>query len=466
MFLSTFSLLLLTCLQEPTQALQRALDSDDVLTRFAAAHEVANGDERAEAWLLAKAGKGTAQRQRAILLAAGLMGTPQTYAVLEKAARKGRKADPQRAFALLLYGSFHPTAGVDADKDWSRGSTPFEKGCLLAGLLTRPERLTVAPWPSLLVADKESSLTSFLDAALALTGNPMVGSSQISAGLRFLIAADPSKASVPTDLVMNQTNFDFPAMWFMTARRAPPRPRKAIQSMALVGEQIGMVLSLYEVPANQRQGLFFHFQTRAVGALERKWLWGAAGDLGLELPPPNSAKLATYQVCGILSLANRDWKQAKTAAQNYLMAARSTFQTAVSFQDRWAAATVLALGGMEADRNLIKKSFENASAVERHRLVPIWKFANHGLESPGLRQHWLKIWVRDLGGGWRGYLDAEGARWTAYVLVGNSLAAKNRVSLSTSYPGLEGLPKDYALDHVLYRDLAEFLLSSDYGWDK
>lgn len=464
MLLSTFALFLLPCLQEPTPALQRALVSDDAVARFQAAREISVGDERTQAWILGEEEKGTAQYQRAVLLAASLMGTPETYALVERAARRGRKADPIRAFALLLYGSFHPDAGMEASQDWNRCGTSFEQACLLSGLLSRPERIIVAPWPGLISKEKEEALTGLLDAAFCLTGNEPQGKSALSEAVVLITSVNPGINPLLAERFSEARDTHYPALWKVSARRTPARSLDALNQQALVGESIGLVLALYEVPADQRQALFFHDRSRAVGSAEQAWLWGAAGELGLEIPGPSMPVLELHQVAGVLGLAGHDLKKAKKVALSYLEVARQAFSSKASFSKRWAAATVLALGGLEEDRLLLQQAFENANGVERHRLSPIWKFANYGFEEEALRRHWLKSWIRDLGGGWIGYLDREGPRWTAYLLMGGSNEAQNRESLSVSYPMLEVLPKDYALDHVLYRDFAEFLLSDAYRW--
>ena len=464
MLLSTFALFLLPCLQEPSEALQRALISDDVVARFSAAREIASGDERTEKWLVNEAGKGTAQYQRTLLLSASLMGTPQTYELVERAARRGRKASPLRAFALLLYGSFHPQAGEDASRDLNRGATPFEQGCLLAGLLTRPERLTVEPWPSLIAGKKDDALLALLDAGRCLNGEEALGDSVLSRAVVFLTSADPRKASLRAADLGDSKGMEHPGLWQITARRLPARTVEELKQLALVGDHVGLVLCLYEVSPDQRQALFHHYRTRAVGADEQAWLWGAAGNLELEMPGPQSSKLELHQVAGILGLANRNLSKAREIARSYLALARVAFQSGTSFEKQWAAGTILALGGLEADRELLQKAFANANGLERQRLSPVWKFANRGFEDDFLRSYWLQQWIRDLNGGWVGYLDSEGPRWTAYLLTGGSLEAKNRGTISTRFESLEILPKDYAIDHVLYGDLAEFLLSGDYRW--
>ncbi|MDA0666282.1 MAG: hypothetical protein O3A95_01735 [Planctomycetota bacterium] len=466
MLLSTFALFLLPCMQAPTPALQRALISDDAVARFEAAREIATGDERTQSWILEEEEKGTAQYQRAILLAASLMGTEKTFAMVERASKRGRKADPNRAFALLLYGSFHPDAGIEASRDWDRCVTSFEQACLLSGLLSRPERLVVAPWPSLITSEKDAALIGVLDVALRLTGSKALGNHALSEAAVMLTSVNPRLDPLPAGLFEQQKQASYPDMWRLTARRTPERSLEDLQNQALVDEHIGLVLCLFEVQGKHRQALFHHDRSRAMGPTEQAWLWGAAGELGLEIPGPTKPTLELHQVAGVLGLAQQNLKKAKEIAQSYSKVAGRAFSLNASFTTRWTAGTILALSGMEADRLLLQQAFEKASGVERQRLNPIWKFANHGFEDETLRSYWLRHWIRDLGGSWIGYLDAEGRRWTAYLLLGGSTEAKNREPLSVAYPELEVLPKDYAVDHVLYRDLAEFLLSDEYRWNQ
>lgn len=95
-------------------------------------------------------------------------------------------------------------------------------------------------------------------------------------------------------------------------------------------------------------------------------------------------------------------------------------------------------------------------------LQPVWKFANRSLGTA--RKNWLESWSRELGAGWIGFLDKEGPRWVAYQLVGGTVAAEGREEIATPYPELQLVPKDYAGDHLLYRDLAVLLLDGVYRW--
>lgn len=466
MFLSTLSLSILVLFQEPSPALQKALATDDVAIRFTAARELSVGDERAEKWLLREAGKGTEQRQRALLLASALMGTDASYVVLEESSRRGRKPNPQRAFALLLYGEFHPKAGLDPRRDWDRCASDFERACLLAGLLAHPERLQVDPWESLVKKRKQPTLTALLQLAQRLSGNLQADASDASSFAASLLAAvDPRQVALGAEFVGKAASSDFPALWWSAAPRIPARRFEDLRRQALVGERVGLVLALYEVDAKQQQALFDHYRQRAVGPEESAWLWGAAGDLGLDLPGPGDGGIKRERIAGILRLALRDFPTAVKTAKSYLPAAREAFGTQSSFRDRWPVALLLALGGEAEDLQALQAVFQEANGADRHRLAAIWKFANRGFGPGDLRAYWLDAWSRELGAGWRGYLDVQGPRWTAYHLAGGSLAAENQIEIAVSFPELETLPKDYAADHVLYRDIVDFLLGGDYRWD-
>jgi hypothetical protein len=254
----------------------------------------------------------------------------------------------------------------------------------------------------------------------------------------------------------------FPPLWAIGARHVPARKVADLRGQALVDNRIALVLSLYEVEADQRQALFDHFRTRVVGKMETSWLWGAAGDLHLTLPPPQSGKLEDAFVAGLLRFALQDFDGATTATGPYLEVARQSFQSSLPMERRWPAAVLMALGGKKEDREVLKTAFLAASGNDRQRLQPIWKFTNRSLGTA--RTSWLKNWSRELGAGWIGFLDTEGPRFIAYQLVGGTVAAEGRPELAIPYPGLQLVPRDYSNDAVLYRDLAVLLLDGVYRW--
>jgi len=452
--------------QEPSDQLQRALVSQEADVRFAAALELASGDQEAEKWLLRAAGNGTPEERRTLLLAAALMGTDSSFDLLEKAARKkGRKPDQERAYALVLYGSLHPAAGLDAKKDWARTASDFERGCLLAGLLSQPARLADPEWENLVTKKKVPGLVEIYDLAAMLRGEVWKDTPESSAEIsaRLLTTHIPGVEGVAAQALEHFQRLEFPQLWSNGARHVPARELADLKGQALVGDRVALVLSLYEVEAKDRQELFDHFRTRVLGKREAAWLWGAAGELGLSLPSaPPTEKLEDAYVAGILSLASQDFAAAILGSQPYLEQARLAFQSKLNFERRWPAAVLLALGGQPEDQEILKAAFLLASGSERQRLQPIWKLASRSLGAE--RHSWLRSWSRDLGAGWIGFLDSEGPRWVAYQLVGGTDGAKGRLEIATPYPGLQLVPRDYADDQVLYRDLAVLLLDGVYRW--
>ena len=461
------SALILACgflAQEPSDQLQRGLVSEEADERYAAALQLSTGDQEAEKWLLRAARKGTPEWRRTLLLAAALMGTESSLELVEKAASKGRKADQQRAYALVLYGAMHPEAGLDAKKDWARAASDFERGCLLAGLLAQPGRLADPQWKKLIAKRKAPGLLEVYDVAAMLRGEAWLEEPLSASALaaRALTTHIPGVAGVAPELLEGETASSFPPLWAVAARHVPARQTASLRGQALVGDRIALVLSLYEVEPDQRQALFNHFRTRTVGNQEASWLWGAAGDLRLSMAPLPGEKLEGAFVAGLLRLALQDFDGATAAAGPYLDQARQLFQTSLPLARRWPAAVLMALSGKDEDRAVLKAAFLAASGSERQRLQPIWKFTNRSLGTA--QAGWLKTWSRELGAGWIGFLDTEGPRWVAYQLVGGTVAAEGRPELAVSYPGLQLVPRDYAIDAVLYRDLAVLLLDGVYRW--
>ena len=392
------------------------------------------------------------------------MGTDGSLELVEEAARKGRKPNPERAYALILYGAMHPDAGLEAKKDWSRAASDFERGCLLAGLLSQPQRLAGPDWAKLVAKSKASGLREVYEIAAMLRGETWPEAPENAALLaaRVLTTHIPGVSGISPPALEGADGFAFPPLWAVGARHVPPRTVEDLKGQALVDERIALVLSIYEVEAEYRQELFDHFRTRTVGSMEAGWLWGAAGDLRLEFPAPEGEHLDNAYVAGLLRLGLQDFDAAVAAALPHLPQARHSFNAKLPMQKRWPAAVVLALAGQAEDTETLKKVFLAASGSERQRLQPIWKFTNRSLGST--RISWLNRWSRELGAGWVGFLDKEGPRWVAYQLVGGTIAAEWREEISAAYPQLSQVPRDYADDAVLYHDLAVLLLDGVYHW--
>ena len=81
-----FSLAASVFLQEPSSGVQRGLESSDPGYRLASAQDLATLGDGASRWLKKQLGKGSPARQRALLLAAVLIGSDDAFEVLEKAS--------------------------------------------------------------------------------------------------------------------------------------------------------------------------------------------------------------------------------------------------------------------------------------------------------------------------------------------------------------------------------------------
>ncbi len=461
--MTILSTLALCLLQNPFLVAEKDVAADDVVQRFLAAQQLAYGDEAEEKWLLREIGKGTSQRQRALLLAAALRGSPDCFDLLEQSARKGRKTDPTRAFALLLYGQFHPQAGKNFEKDWARCSSEYERACFLVGLLAKPEMLCGPELGKRIQKQDSPALLALRELAIQLA-SPQ--------GLAKTQSPYPEAAIFASLLLMHtRLNADWlqspelaslPLLWRMAALRKPPRSSAWLQEQVFVGPNRSAVLALYEIDPKQRQKVLDVFLSRAMGDKESAWLWGAAGELGLELPFSEVKKLANFHIAGITQLALRDEARAKIAAEDLVEQARQVFLEETKFEQVWASAVVMALVGEPVDLALLQKKIGTAKPSERHQLAPIWKFAQHSLGSLELRRYWLRQWSRELGAGRLGFFDQEVPRWLAFVLSQGSLEAENNQELHMKYSSIPVLSMDYALDHPLYTDVVAFLLSGHY----
>ena len=454
--------------QEPSAELQRALTLDSSTTRYRAAVRLAAMGGDGQAWLLKQVGKGSPERQRSLLLACALLGSEPALAEVEKVARRGsrRRADPQRAYALLLYGAYHPAAGEKPKEDWARCQSDFERACLLAGLLAHPARLVSRQWDAQLADSGAAELATLLAMGRLLAGEEVALSADVDA--RFAAAAllasvRPEAAARPAAFVEAQRG-RVPALWVAAARRDPSRGAEQLRRLPAAGEGAAAGLILREVEPSARQEVFQHFHARLIEPQARAWLWGTAGELGLELPPPLDAeRLDSAEVAGILELARTQSASAASAAAARLGAARARLDEGGLAEETWPAALTLALVLADAedrdaeDLQRLQSHLEQASAVDKVRLWPVWNLARGALAEAAVRDHWLAVWSRDLGAGAIGFLDVEGPRWLAYLLVGGTQAAEERLQLLEAYPALELASRDYSRDHNLYRDIADFL---------
>lgn len=448
----------------PPDSLQRALTNTDAGIRQRAARELALDGARWEKWLLRQIGSGSPEEERALLLACALFGSPPCREALLKATERGRKSDTQRAFALLIYGALHPAAGADPKDDWKRGVTPYERACLLAGLLAQARCYESDAWFTLASREPDPVASAFLEMGDVLLGRvpPLRGEETLAFSGRMLTSILSEQPGLPE--LGAESSAKWPQAWSMAARHHPPRSLAALRSVPLADQSVAVVLALYEVPESQRAELFAHFRTRVQDPDARGWLWGAAGDLGLDLAPTSLESLDPAEVVGLLRLALRDPTAAERAGLVRLPAARVLLAKATSPEARFPAALILALAGGPAEHEQLRLVLEGAVPRERLDLQPVWKFAQRGFGELTLQREWLRRWARRLGGGAQGFLDREAPRWTAYVLAGGTRAASQDPRLQPRLPALERVVHDHALDVSLHADVIEFLLGGTYRW--
>ena len=174
-------------------------------------------------------------------------------------------------------------------------------------------------------------------------------------------------------------------------------------------------------------------------------------------------RLDAAEVAGILRLALQHGERASKAARLRLPAARRKLDEGGLAEDLWPAALVIALAlADEEERDpddlaRLRDRVVAEDATARLRLLPAWNLARGALADPSARAHWLSIWSRDLRAGPAGYLDREGPRWVAFLLVGDTQAAEERLPLRQAPEGLALEARDYSRDHNLYRDVADYL---------
>lgn len=453
-------------IQEPGENLERSLVDPDPSARREAAEAIAGMAAAGEQWVLREAGKGTRTRQRAILLAAGLLGTPQSLEVIDRSTRKASRRDPQRAWALLMAGCFHPSAAENA-VDWLKRSTSdFETCCLLAGLLAQAQRVEVDQVGRLLAGNREVGVVALRNALMVLAARRAAGS---PAGLsdlagRWITSQVPGAEPIPADWLRTEAARALPALWRVGAYRQPHRGFDALLT-DLSGEGgSGVALALPELTVDRRQMAFEYLDPRLIDPQARAWLWGSAGARGLELPEPEVPHLEDAEVAGIVSLAQVDFSLARAAARNRSARARQRLASRAVDRRVWPAAVVLALAGDAADLPAIEAALRRATPEARELLQPAWLLALGRFESAEAREPWLRRWGRALGAGRAGWLDREGPLWVASVLAGESRAARERTGFADALHPLQG-PRDHSDADELFGDLLEYLLSEHYRWD-
>jgi len=453
-------------LQEPDDNLTRALADQNPAARRGAAERLAGLGVDAEKWLLSEADKGDPRRRRALVLAAALMGTERSFHMLDKAASSNSR--PVRTYALFLYAAHHPEAIERPERTLGRAKTDFERALLLAGLLTRARSLDIAVVRGEVGKRRHPAVRALLLQLEALGGGQLESKVPETVGdfaARLLGSVLPGSEPLPASWLQSNMVGELPGLWSVAALRTPPRTLAALREQPSGGEGAGLALVLYEVPPARRQESFDVLEDRLVGKDARAWLWGSAGDLGLSFPEPVLDKpLDDAQIAGILRLGLVDWERSRKEAVRRLPAARLRFHAGASVARDWPAAVVLALAGQEQDRETLRKRIEAADDREKARLLPIWQLSLGRISTEEARAGWLQRWSRSVHAGYQGYLDQEGPRWVARMLVGGTQAAVELDPLTGDYPGLDS-PPEFSKDDTLYPDLAELLLSDLYRWD-
>jgi hypothetical protein len=455
--------LLLAAQATPPADLQRALTVADAAARQRAAREIAASGASYEKWLLREMRSGSPEGQRALMIAAGLIGSPETLAALEALAVRGRKPDPQRAFALLVYGSFHPQAGADPEADWARAGSPYERACLLAGLLAQASRYEADAWVTLAIREPDPVADALLEVGDVLLGRapPVRSSEPLSFSARLLTSVLPLQ---PRIVALDAAeSWALPPEWLLGTRRTPGRRFEDLRTVPLAGPGFAIALALGELSRAEQIECFAWLDSRFLDPVARAILWGLGGDLGLDLGGATDV-LDPAAVAGLLRLALQDPTRAERGAQARLAAAHAAFEAAHSADERFPAALIFALAGGEREQEDLRLHLERTDPRERLALQPVWKFAQRGFGDLALQRSWIARWSRQLGAGHFGWLDRQGPRWTAFLLAGGTRAAEQDPRLQPRVPALERMRHDYALDASLHSDVLEFLLGGSYRW--
>jgi hypothetical protein len=469
--MASWSLLLFTwftgffALQEPGAELVGGLDGPQPGDRMQAAEQIAALGPGVERWLEKRIGKGSALHQRGVLLAAALLDTPEAHVLLSDAARAGRRANPQRAWALLLYGMHHPQAGRDPARDWKRAATPFEGSCLLAGYLANEQ---IPDLPALRKAMgrkmtvRQQALLGLLEAR---AGQRAVfeGKEPVLRGARLLASVIPGQLAV-TPAELAELSIGMPPLWVAAARRAPGRTLEELRGTTLGGENHSAVFALREVAADQQAVVFAYLAERVQAEPAASWLWGLAGELGLAFPALASDRIAKWEASGLLRLALLDWERAKSAAGARADVALAELVALESLDSsHMAAVLVLAIAGREADRAWFQTALADVPASLRSRIQPLWLLAAGQFGDDRAREALLSEWALRFGAGTSGYLDRAGQVYTALALLAGTESADEMLELRNYSAEFAG-ENDHPISDEFYLDVAQFLFSAHYHW--
>lgn len=451
--------------QEPGSDLVAALDGSQPEDRLRAAEEIAALGPGVETWLEKRVGKGSALAQRGVLLAAALLATPESQKLVANAARAGRRADSQRAWALVLYGSTHPEAGRDPARDWKRAGTDFEGACLLAGYLSHPRipdlgalRAAVGRKPTV----RQQAFLALL-AARAGESISLDGDAPALRGARLLASVVPGQEPISA-AEYDELRERMPQTWVAAARRMPGRNLENLRGTPLRGEEASAVLALREVPADEREAAFAFLADRVRDDPSASWLWGLAGEMGMSLPAASEDEIPAHEAAGLLRLALLNFDEARSVAQARLDVARAQVLALDSLQIESAPAVlVLALAGQTDDHAWFQAQLASASALTRAWLQPLWLLAAGQFGDARAREALLADWALRLGAGTGGYLDQTGRLFTSLALLAGTEAAQESLDLA-AYSDRFELEHDHAITNEFYLDLAALLASEHYHW--
>ena len=469
--MASLTALLLTCCtglflaQEPSAELVAGLDGPQPEDRLRAAQQIAALGPGTESWLEKRVGKGSALAQRGVLLAAALLGTPESQQLLADAARAGRRADAQRAWALLLYGMSHPDAGRDPARDWKRAATDYEGACLLAGYLAHervPDVAAVRKAVGRKPTVRQQALLGLLDARAGVA-TTLEGEEAVIRAARLVASVIPGQPPIRST-ELEELGQGLPAAWVVAARRTPGRTLSVLRGSNLRGEEASAVLGLREVEADERATVFAFLAERVVEEPSASWLWGLAGELGLALPAAAPDSIPTREAAGLVRLALIDFEGARQAARARAEVARPSLLDVESLDAlTMPAVLLLALAGDEADHAWFQTQLASATAPVRSWLQPLWLMAANQFGDPRAREALLMQWSLRLGAGTSGYLDRVGRTYTALVLLAGTEAAQESRGLREYDAVFEG-EHDHAITDEFYLDLAVLLASRHYQW--
>lgn len=451
--------------QEPGADLVGSLDGPQPGDRMRAAQEIAALGPGVERWLEKRIGKGSALHQRGVLLAAALLDTQEAHALLADAARAGRRADPQRAWALLLYGMVHPEAGRDPARDWKRAATPFEGACLLAGYLGHEQLPDLPALRSAMgrkLTVRQQALLGLLEARAGIRAE-FDGKEGALHGARLLASVIPGQAPISAK-ELESFGRGMPASWVAAARRAAGRDLDQLRGAPLGGEQSSSVFALREVAADQQAAVFAYLANRIESEPAASWLWGLAGELGLELAAASETEIPSWEASGLLRLALMDWERARThaAARADVALAQLVAMPSIDLK-QMSPVIVLAIAGRESDHAWFQKALSDAPAGVRSQIQPLWLLAAGQFGEARAREALLAQWALRFGAGTSGYLDRAGKVYTSLALLAGTEAADEVLELR-SYVARFEQESDHPISDEFYIDLVQFLFSEHYHW--